>query len=57
MVSLPTLLPPAINALSFPLQEAHSLDVHPPHGATHSIKDFLLHIFTITIGLFIALFL
>jgi len=33
------------------------LDVHPPHGATHSIKDFLLHILTITIGLFIALFL
>lgn len=31
------------------------LDVHPPHGTMHGIKDFLLHIFTITIGLLIAL--
>ena len=33
------------------------LDVHPPHDGMHGIKDFLLHIFTITIGLFIALLL
>ncbi len=32
------------------------LDVHPP-DKMHSIRDFLLHIFTITIGLFIALLL
>jgi hypothetical protein len=37
--------------------EATVLDVHPPHGAMHGIKDFLLHLFTITCGLFIALLL
>jgi hypothetical protein len=31
------------------------LDVHPPHGKLHGFKDFLLHLFTITIGLLIAL--
>ncbi len=31
------------------------LDVHVPEGGMHGIKDFLLHIFTITIGLLIAL--
>jgi hypothetical protein len=31
------------------------LDVHPPHERAHSLGDFLLHILTITIGLFIAL--
>lgn len=33
------------------------LDVHVPEGGMHGIKDFLLHIFTITVGLFIALML
>lgn len=33
------------------------LDVHPPHEKVHGIKDFLLHVFTMTIGLFIALLL
>jgi hypothetical protein len=31
------------------------VDVHPPHHAIHSWKDFLLHLLTITVGLFIAL--
>jgi hypothetical protein len=31
------------------------LDVHPPHEPVRSWKDFLLHLLTITIGLFIAL--
>lgn len=31
------------------------LDVHPPHESVHGWRDFLLHLFTITIGLFIAL--
>lgn len=31
------------------------LDVHPPHGKVSGIGDFFLHLFTITIGLFIAL--
>jgi hypothetical protein len=31
------------------------LDVHPPHGKMHGVRDFFLHIFTITIGLLIAL--
>ncbi len=33
------------------------LDVHPPHGKMHGAGDFFLHLFTITIGLFIALVL
>ena len=31
------------------------LDVHAPHHRMQGIKDFLLHLFTITIGLLIAL--
>lgn len=31
------------------------MDVHPPHLPIHTWKDFLLHLLTITIGLFIAL--
>lgn len=31
------------------------LDVHPPHSRLEGVKDFLLHLFTITIGLLIAL--
>jgi len=31
------------------------LDVHPPHEKMHGIRDFLLHLLTITIGLLIAL--
>jgi hypothetical protein len=31
------------------------MDVHPPHQAIRTWKDFLLHLLTITIGLFIAL--
>jgi hypothetical protein len=31
------------------------LDVHPPHSKFHSIGEFFLHLFTITIGLLIAL--
>ena len=33
------------------------LDVHPPHQPVNGWRDFLLHIATITIGLFIALML
>ena len=31
------------------------LDVHPPHHAAHSWRDFLIHIATIAIGLLIAI--
>ncbi len=31
------------------------LDVHPPHEKMHGIRDFFLHLFTITVGLLIAL--
>ena len=31
------------------------LDVHPPHEPIHGVRDFLLHILTITVGLLIAL--
>ncbi len=30
------------------------LDVHPPHKAAHTFKDFFIHIATIVIGLLIA---
>jgi len=31
------------------------LDVHPPHEATHSWKDFFIHVGTICVGLLIAI--
>jgi pilus assembly protein TadC len=31
------------------------LDVHAPHGPTHSWRDFLIHIAAIAIGLLLAL--
>ena len=31
------------------------LDVHPPEHRIHGVRDFFLHLFTITIGLLIAL--
>lgn len=31
------------------------LDVHPPHEPVHGWRDFFVHLFTITIGLLIAL--
>lgn len=31
------------------------LDVHAPHNAVHDWRDFFIHLFTITIGLLIAL--
>jgi len=31
------------------------LDVHPPDHKLHGVGDFFLHLFTITVGLFIAL--
>jgi hypothetical protein len=31
------------------------LDVHPPHDPVHGLRDFMLHLTTITIGLLIAL--
>ena len=31
------------------------MEVHPPHQPIHTVKDFLLHLLTITVGLLIAL--
>ena len=31
------------------------MEVHPPHGPIHSVKDFMLHLLAITVGLLIAL--
>ena len=31
------------------------MDIHPPHGAPRSVKDFLLQLLTITVGVLIAL--
>jgi hypothetical protein len=36
-------------------EPAAMLDVHPPHEAPHTWKDFLIHIATIVIGLLIAI--
>ena len=31
------------------------MEVHPPHSPIHSVKEFMLHLLAITIGLLIAL--
>jgi hypothetical protein len=31
------------------------MDIHPPQGPVHSLKDFLFHLLTVTIGILIAL--
>jgi|SRR5208283_72670 len=31
------------------------MEIHPPHGPAHSIKEFLLQLLTITVGVLIAL--
>ena len=31
------------------------IDVHPPHKRIHGVGEFFLHLFTITVGLLIAL--
>jgi len=36
-------------------QETPMLDVHPPHEAAHTWKDFFIHIATIVVGLLIAI--
>jgi len=36
-------------------EPAPMLDVHPPHEAAHSWRDFFIHIATITVGLLIAI--
>jgi hypothetical protein len=36
-------------------KEPAVIDVHPPHETAHSWRDILIHLATITIGLFIAL--
>jgi hypothetical protein len=37
------------------LEEEPVIDIHPPHEAAHSWRDILIHLATITVGLFIAL--
>src|SRR6201995_2335043 len=36
-------------------EEQPASDIHPPEEAAHSWRDILIHLATITIGLFIAL--
>ncbi len=50
--SLPSLLCWPSHPLT---RRPHLLDVHPPHEPIHGVRDFFLHLFTITIGLLIAL--
>ncbi|SFS04347.1 hypothetical protein SAMN05421771_0903 [Granulicella pectinivorans] len=52
-IDLPAVVAVTANPPAEP--EKPMLDVHPPHAPVHGIKDFLLHILTITIGLLIAL--
>jgi hypothetical protein len=42
---------PFLNQLYNPID---MFDIHPPHAAAHTWKDFFIHIATIVIGLFIA---
>jgi len=44
---------PSRATITHPL-EPPMLDVHPPHHATHTWKDFFIHIATIVVGLLIA---
>jgi hypothetical protein len=43
----------SVEGRSFATGEA-TLDVHAPHEPIHDVKDFLLHLLTITVGLLIA---
>jgi hypothetical protein len=36
-------------------EEQPVIDIHPPHETAHSWRDILIHLATITVGLFIAL--
>jgi hypothetical protein len=45
----------AAETVPAPEEPATMLEVHPPHQAPHSWKDFFLQIVTITIGLLIAI--
>jgi hypothetical protein len=36
-------------------EEPPVIDIHPPHETAHSWRDILIHLATITVGLFIAL--
>src|SRR5580698_5801686 len=38
-----------------PVEVTPVLDVHPPHEPVHGWRDFFVHLFTITVGLLIAL--
>jgi hypothetical protein len=49
------LCPFATLSLKKPNEVPAVLDVHPPHESIHGTRDFLLHLFTITVGLLIAL--
>ncbi len=54
LMSLKAIAP---SALSDAVQESKNpmLDVHAPHGAVHTWKDFFIHLATISIGLLIAI--
>jgi hypothetical protein len=45
---------PASPATPHPAEDTPMLDVHPPHEAVHTWKDFCIHIIAIVIGLLIA---
>src|SRR5262245_25696016 len=40
---------------SGPVSQGVPVEIHPPHAAAHSLKEFLLQLLTITAGVLIAL--
>lgn len=52
--SLKARLPPDTQAVPNPEISSPMLDVHAPHETIHTLKDCLIHIAAITIGLLIA---
>jgi hypothetical protein len=53
--SLEAAVPPVGETPAIPEISAPMLDVHAPHEAVHTWKDFFIHIATIVIGLLIAI--
>jgi hypothetical protein len=48
-------IPPSGKSAAIQESENPMLDVHAPHGAVHTWKDFFIHLGTIAIGLLIAI--
>jgi hypothetical protein len=47
--------PDKMVAADSPPKKEPAMDIHPPHGAIHTKKDFFIHLLTIILGILIAL--